>query len=175
MARSVEPLAVGRVIGDVLDMFTPTVGFGIRYGTKQVANGCQIKPSPTVDCPRVQIYGSRVSTSLCTLVTISHQPTHSFFFSAVLSLLSLTKLVMNCVPGLGTLVWWPFDWWAISGVIGFGDNFASNDRLILKSCSVSSFYMHATVLFGSSFTCSYNSVVHEITESVPTPWCGLFQ
>lgn len=54
-------------------------------------------------------------------------------------------------------------------MIGFGDNFASNDRLILKSCSVSSFYMHATVLFGSSFTFSYNLVVHEITESVPTP------
>eukprot|EP00268_Persea_americana_P069730 TRINITY_DN9979_c0_g2_i1.p1 TRINITY_DN9979_c0_g2~~TRINITY_DN9979_c0_g2_i1.p1 ORF type:complete len:203 (-),score=27.55 TRINITY_DN9979_c0_g2_i1:335-859(-) len=68
MARSVEPLAVGRVIGDVLDMFTPTVGFNVHYGPKQVANGCQIKPSSTVDRPRVQIYGSHISNNLYTLV-----------------------------------------------------------------------------------------------------------
>ncbi|OMO65020.1 Phosphatidylethanolamine-binding protein PEBP [Corchorus olitorius] len=37
MARSVEPLVVGRVIGDVLDMFTPAATvFTAHYGSKQV-------------------------------------------------------------------------------------------------------------------------------------------
>ncbi|KAB2029598.1 hypothetical protein E1A91_D05G180800v1 [Gossypium mustelinum] len=55
MARSVEPLVVGRVIGDVLDMFTPASEFTVRYGTKQVTNGCDIKPSAAADKPHVMV------------------------------------------------------------------------------------------------------------------------
>ncbi|KAF8411246.1 hypothetical protein HHK36_003793 [Tetracentron sinense] len=68
MTRSVEPLAVGKVIGDVLDMFSPTVEFTVHYGPKQIANGCEIKPSATSDKPRVQISGDRLSNNLYTLV-----------------------------------------------------------------------------------------------------------
>lgn len=57
MARSVEPLVVGRVIGDVIDLFSPSVDLSVSYETKQVANGCEIKPSAAVDRPRVQIKG----------------------------------------------------------------------------------------------------------------------
>ncbi|XP_042520767.1 protein MOTHER of FT and TFL1-like [Macadamia integrifolia] len=68
-SRSVEPLVVGRVIGDVLDMFSPTIEFTVHYGSKQVANGCEIKPSATSNKPRVQLSGSRViSNNLYTLV-----------------------------------------------------------------------------------------------------------
>ena len=68
MARSVEPLVVGRVIGDVLDMFTPATEFTVHYGTKQVTNGCDIKPSAAADQPHLQILGPPVSSSLYTLV-----------------------------------------------------------------------------------------------------------
>ncbi|KAL4278104.1 hypothetical protein GQ457_03G037280 [Hibiscus cannabinus] len=54
MARSVETLVVGGVIGDVLDMFTPASEFIVHYGSKQVTNGCDIKPSAAADktaCP----------------------------------------------------------------------------------------------------------------------------
>nr|QLM02234.1 mother of FT and TFL1 [Aristolochia ringens] len=68
MARSVEPLAVGKVIGDVLDMFTPTVEIAVCYGSRQVANGCEIKPSATVDRPRLQIHDARLSNHLYTLI-----------------------------------------------------------------------------------------------------------
>nr|QAB04922.1 MFT1 [Platanus x hispanica] len=67
-ARYVEPLAVGKVIGDVLDMFTPTVQFSVHYGSRQVANGCDVKPSAAANKPRVQISGSRLSNNLYTLV-----------------------------------------------------------------------------------------------------------
>lgn len=71
MARTIEPLIVGKVIGEVLDMFTPAINFTVHYGSKQVANGCDIKPSMAVDRPKVQILGPRVSTNLYTLVCSS--------------------------------------------------------------------------------------------------------
>ena len=57
MARSIDPLVVGRVIGDVIDMFMPSMVTVIYYGSKKVANGCEINPSATVDRPNVQIAG----------------------------------------------------------------------------------------------------------------------
>ncbi|XP_010277909.1 PREDICTED: protein MOTHER of FT and TFL1-like [Nelumbo nucifera] len=68
MGRSIEPLVVGKVIGDVLDMFTPTIEFTVHYGSKQIANGCEIKPSVVANKPRVHLSGSRLSNSLYTLV-----------------------------------------------------------------------------------------------------------
>ncbi|KAA8519896.1 hypothetical protein F0562_014194 [Nyssa sinensis] len=71
MARSMEPLVVGKVIGDVLDMFTPAAEFTVQYGPKHVANGCAIKPSAAVDKPIIQISGgSHASTNLYTLVMV---------------------------------------------------------------------------------------------------------
>ena len=57
MARSTDPLVVGRVIGDVIDMFLPSMDMAVYYGSKQVINGCKIKPSATVDYPNMQIVG----------------------------------------------------------------------------------------------------------------------
>ncbi|XP_022721021.1 protein MOTHER of FT and TFL1-like [Durio zibethinus] len=70
MSRSVEPLIVGGVIGDVLDMFTPATEFTVHYGTKQVTNGCDIKPSAAADKPHLQILGPPLSSSLYTLVMV---------------------------------------------------------------------------------------------------------
>ncbi|EOY28447.1 PEBP (phosphatidylethanolamine-binding protein) family protein isoform 3, partial [Theobroma cacao] len=52
---SVEPLVVGRVIGDVLDIFTPAAELTVHYSTKQVHNGCDIKPSSAADKPHVMV------------------------------------------------------------------------------------------------------------------------
>nr|ANS56341.1 MFT-like protein [Ginkgo biloba] len=68
MARSVDPLVVGRVIGDVIDMFTPSVDMAVFYGAKQVTNGCEIKPSATVQRPNVQVAGRHYDDTLYTLV-----------------------------------------------------------------------------------------------------------
>ena len=57
MACSTYPLVVGRVIGDVIDMFVPSLDMAVYYGSKQVTNGYEIKPSTTVDRPNVQIAG----------------------------------------------------------------------------------------------------------------------
>ncbi|KAE9613857.1 hypothetical protein Lal_00016367 [Lupinus albus] len=58
MATSVDPLIVGRVIGDVVDMFVPSVNMSVYFGTKHVTNGCDIKPSIALDPPRVTLTGN---------------------------------------------------------------------------------------------------------------------
>ncbi|KAJ1690650.1 hypothetical protein LUZ63_014805 [Rhynchospora breviuscula] len=64
--NSVDPLAVGRVIGDVIDRFEPTIDMSINYGTKKINNGCDIKPSMAADPPTVNIAGK--TSDLYTLV-----------------------------------------------------------------------------------------------------------
>ncbi|KAJ7975206.1 MOTHER of FT and TFL1 1 [Quillaja saponaria] len=57
MASSVDPLVVGHVIGDVIDMFVPSVGMSVNFGSKHVTNGCNIKPSLTINPPKVNLTG----------------------------------------------------------------------------------------------------------------------
>ncbi|XP_044465857.1 protein MOTHER of FT and TFL1 [Mangifera indica] len=57
MAASVDPLVVGRVIGDVVDMFVPSVNMSVYYGAKHVTNGCDIKPSMAINPPKITITG----------------------------------------------------------------------------------------------------------------------
>ncbi|KAF2554670.1 hypothetical protein F2Q68_00013601 [Brassica cretica] len=66
MAASVDPLVVGRVIGDVLDMYIPTANMSVYVGPKHITNGCEIKPSVAVNPPKVNISGN--SDELYTLV-----------------------------------------------------------------------------------------------------------
>ncbi|AET05551.2 putative phosphatidylethanolamine-binding protein [Medicago truncatula] len=58
MAASVDPLVVGRVIGDVVDMFIPSVGMSVYFGPKHVTNGCDIKPSMAINPPKVTLTGN---------------------------------------------------------------------------------------------------------------------
>jgi len=55
MSRSVDPLVVGRVIGDVIDMFVPSVDMAVVYTSRQVKNGCQMKPSAASDAPGIRV------------------------------------------------------------------------------------------------------------------------
>ncbi|KAG0613056.1 hypothetical protein M758_6G073300 [Ceratodon purpureus] len=55
MSRSVDPLVVGRVIGDVIDMFVPSVDMAVLYTSRQVSNGCQMKPSATSEPPGIRV------------------------------------------------------------------------------------------------------------------------
>nr|ANS56327.1 FT-like protein [Cephalotaxus sinensis] len=53
-----DPLTLGRVIGDVLDMFVPAdLKFTVTYTSRQVKNGCELKPSAVAIKPRVDIGG----------------------------------------------------------------------------------------------------------------------
>ncbi|KAI4316030.1 hypothetical protein L6164_024049 [Bauhinia variegata] len=65
-----DPLAVARVIGDVLDPFTRSINLRVTYGgNREVTNGCEFKPSQIVNQPTVDVGGDDMRT-LFTLVTI---------------------------------------------------------------------------------------------------------
>ncbi|QCD85427.1 protein MOTHER of FT and TFL1-like [Vigna unguiculata] len=66
MAASVDPLVMGRVIGEVVDMFVPVVNMSVYYATKHVTNGCDIKPSLAVNPPKLTLTGKK--ESLYTLI-----------------------------------------------------------------------------------------------------------
>lgn len=58
MTKTLGPLAVGRVIGDVLDSFVPGMKLEVAYGhNKQVYNGHELMPSAVCGRPRVEIGG----------------------------------------------------------------------------------------------------------------------
>jgi hypothetical protein len=67
---NIEPLVVGRVVGDVIDAFTPAADMSVTYPVRQVNNGCEIKTSALVDRPRVRIHANR-SDALYTLVLLN--------------------------------------------------------------------------------------------------------
>uniref|UniRef100_A0A453K9S2 CEN-like protein 2 n=1 Tax=Aegilops tauschii subsp. strangulata TaxID=200361 RepID=A0A453K9S2_AEGTS len=68
MSRSVEPLIVGRVIGEVLDTFNPCVKMVTTYNSnKLVFNGHELYPSAVVSKPRVEVQGGDLR-SMFTLV-----------------------------------------------------------------------------------------------------------
>jgi len=68
MARFVDPLVVGRVIGEVVDLFVPSINMTVAYGSKDISNGCLLKPSATAAPPLVRISGRR--NDLYTLVCV---------------------------------------------------------------------------------------------------------
>ena len=59
MSRMMETLTFGRVVGEVVDMFSPTVKMNVIYSScnKQVCNGHEIMPSVITAKPHVDIGG----------------------------------------------------------------------------------------------------------------------
>ena len=70
-SRVIEPLIVGRVVGEVLDFFTQTIEMNVSYNKKQVCNGHELFPSSVSSKPRVEIHGGDLR-SFFTLVYITY-------------------------------------------------------------------------------------------------------
>ncbi|KAK4403802.1 UNVERIFIED_CONTAM: protein HEADING DATE 3A [Sesamum radiatum] len=62
MPRDRDPLVVGRVVGDVLDPFTRSVGLRVTYSSREVSNGCEFRPSQVLNQPRVDVGGDDLRT-----------------------------------------------------------------------------------------------------------------
>ncbi|XP_057950551.1 CEN-like protein 1 [Malania oleifera] len=78
MARMGGPLSVERVVGDVVDIFTPSVEMNVTYDSnKQVSNGIMLKPLNTVSKPRVEVGGSDMRASYTLIMTDPDAPNPS--------------------------------------------------------------------------------------------------
>ncbi|XP_065027946.1 protein SELF-PRUNING-like isoform X2 [Musa acuminata AAA Group] len=70
MSRPVEPLVVGRVIGEVLDSFRPSVRIMVTYSSnKLVFNGHEFYPSTVTSRPRVEVQGGDMRSFFTLVMT----------------------------------------------------------------------------------------------------------
>ncbi|KAL0283112.1 UNVERIFIED_CONTAM: CEN-like protein 2 [Sesamum radiatum] len=88
-----DPLIVGRVIGDVLDSFSPTTKMFVNYANKQVFNGHEFYPSAVAMKPRVEIQGGDLRTFYTLVMTDPDVPGPSDPY------LRETPLVVTDIPG----------------------------------------------------------------------------
>eukprot|EP00897_Mesotaenium_endlicherianum_P002408 jgi/Mesen1/2195/ME000152S01284 len=68
--KGVDALVLGKVIGDVVDPFTPTLDVKVKYETKTVTNGAELKPSMAKEAPIVELSGNYATGELFTLVMV---------------------------------------------------------------------------------------------------------
>ncbi|XP_057548887.1 CEN-like protein 2 [Amaranthus tricolor] len=68
MAKS-DPLTIGRVIGDVIDPFSPSVRMSVTYNNKQVYNGHELFPSLVTLKPRVQVHDGDMKSFFTLIMT----------------------------------------------------------------------------------------------------------
>lgn len=79
---AVDPLVVGGVIGDVVDMFVPAADLSLHYGTKHLCNGMEINPHSAAQSPRLLITASvpvptpNYYTLVCKLGLYTHTHTN---------------------------------------------------------------------------------------------------
>ncbi|KAG4928421.1 hypothetical protein AAZX31_19G179500 [Glycine max] len=64
-----EPLIVGRVIGEVLDSFTTSTKMTVSYNKKQVYNGHELFPSTVNTKPKVEIEGGDMRSFFTLIMT----------------------------------------------------------------------------------------------------------
>ncbi|VAI09785.1 CEN-like protein 2 isoform X2 [Triticum dicoccoides] len=70
MARVRDPLVVGKVIGEVIDNFNPTVNMSVTYSSdKQVSNGQEFLPTAVVSKPRIQVPGGDMRSFFSLVMT----------------------------------------------------------------------------------------------------------
>ncbi|KAH9626192.1 hypothetical protein KSS87_018117, partial [Heliosperma pusillum] len=78
MPRGIEPLIVGRVIGEVVDIFNPSVKMVVTYNSsKQVSNGHEIMPNVIVSKPRVEIGGEDMRSAYTLIMVDPDAPSPS--------------------------------------------------------------------------------------------------
>ncbi|PSR86494.1 Protein SELF-PRUNING like [Actinidia chinensis var. chinensis] len=69
MERKKETLVLGRVIGDVIDYFSPSIKMRVMYNKNNVFNGHELLPSSVTIKPRVEVHGGDMR-SFFTLIMI---------------------------------------------------------------------------------------------------------
>lgn len=78
MSRLISPLTAGGVIGDVLDMFTPSIKMIVVYNSNvQVNNGFELMPSTITAPPRVEVIGGDMRTFYTLIMTDPDAPSPS--------------------------------------------------------------------------------------------------
>ncbi|KAJ4781020.1 PEBP (phosphatidylethanolamine-binding protein) family protein [Rhynchospora pubera] len=60
--QDTDALVIGRIVGDVIDRFVRSTPIRVSFGSREVTNGREFKPSQVVKQPRVEIGGNDLRT-----------------------------------------------------------------------------------------------------------------
>nr|ANS56354.1 FT-like protein [Pinus armandii] len=101
MSRYSNPLLMLRVIGDVLDRFVPCVNLAVTYASRQVINGCELKPSAVVFAPRVIIGGEDLRDFYTLVMTDPDAPNPSNPIQREYLLWMVTDIPAATIASLG--------------------------------------------------------------------------
>jgi hypothetical protein len=90
MARSIDPLVVGRVVGDVIDMFVPSVDLAVQYTSRQVNSSFHVIGEERSKVPILFVFGAFVVSSTGSALHIKRAGDllsllHGLFFSCLVS------------------------------------------------------------------------------------------
>ncbi|OIT04563.1 PREDICTED: CEN-like protein 2 [Nicotiana attenuata] len=70
MAQMTDPLVIGRVVGDVVDYFSPSVKMCVIYNpSKHVYNGHEFFPSSVTSKPKVEVHGGDMRSFFTLIMT----------------------------------------------------------------------------------------------------------
>ncbi|POO01268.1 Phosphatidylethanolamine-binding protein PEBP [Trema orientale] len=70
MAKISDPLVLGRVIGDVVDPFSPSLRISVTYNSnKKVYNGHELFPSSVTIKPKVEVHGGDMRSFFTLVMT----------------------------------------------------------------------------------------------------------
>nr|KAJ0224995.1 hypothetical protein LSAT_V11C100024800 [Lactuca sativa] len=73
-----HPLVIGRVVGDVVDNFTPSVNMLVMYNlSNQVYNGHELLPSSLTSKPKVDVNGGDLRSFFTLIMTDPDVPNPS--------------------------------------------------------------------------------------------------
>ncbi|EXB38458.1 hypothetical protein L484_022359 [Morus notabilis] len=64
-----DPLVLGRVIGDVVDPFSPSLRISVTYSNKKVYNGHELLPSSVTTKPKVEVHGGDMRSFFTLVMT----------------------------------------------------------------------------------------------------------
>jgi protein FLOWERING LOCUS T len=99
-----DSLVLGRVIGDVIDHFSPAVALQISYNGRRLLNGADFRPSAVAARPRVDVGGTDLRQSY-TLVIKCSKHLFSPRDPSLYVLYFFTQLVINFL-----IIPWLFGW-----------------------------------------------------------------
>ncbi|KAF9599383.1 hypothetical protein IFM89_036869 [Coptis chinensis] len=73
----IRSLTAGRVIGDVIDVFAPTVRMTVTYCKEEVCNAQELYPPSLISQPRVRIHDGDLRTFFTLVMTDPDFPSPS--------------------------------------------------------------------------------------------------
>jgi len=106
-SSSRDSLVLGRVIGDVVDHFSPTVALQVSYNGRRIMNGADFRPSAVAARPRVEVGGTDLRQCYTLVKCPKYLLLDRLVIISFLLLLLVNFLIINSMDSnVDVRLWW---------------------------------------------------------------------